>query len=157
LLDWAETAGSDLIGTTVVAVLALGEHCAIFWVGDSRVYRLREGELVQLTTDHSQVQAMIEQGLLAPELADGHPLSNVLLRAVGSDDSMEIDRRIERLRAGDRYLLCSDGLFRELDAPDIAAALAAAPPPEAARALVKAACERGGRDNVTVVTIEFGG
>lgn len=156
LLDRAQqTAGGDLIGSTIVSLLALGGHCALLWVGDSRIYRLREGVLQQLTTDHSQVQAMVDEGLLHPDLAENHPLSNVLLRAVGSNEPMPIDRRIERLRDGDRYLLCSDGLFRELESDAIAATLAASPPAEAASALVQQACDHGARDNVTVVAVQF--
>lgn len=155
LMERAASNGGDLIGSTVVALLALDAHCAILWVGDSRVYRLRAGALEQLTTDHSQVQSMVDAGLLIPELAEQHPLSNVLLRAVGSDDPMPVDRRIERLRSGDRYLLCSDGLFRELDADTIAATMAALPPADAARTLVEQACERGARDNVTAVLVLF--
>jgi protein phosphatase len=156
LLERAQqTAGGDLIGSTIVSLLALGDHCALLWVGDSRIYRLRDGALQQLTTDHSQVQAMIDEGLLPPEQAESHPLSNVLLRAVGSDEPMPVDRRIERLRDGDRYLLCSDGLFRELDSDAIAATLAASSPAEAARALVQQACDHGARDNVTALTIQF--
>jgi protein phosphatase len=156
LLERAEeTAGGDLIGSTVVSLLALGDHCVLLWVGDSRIYRLRDGVLQQLTTDHSQVQAMVDEGLLPPELAERHPLSNVLLRAVGSDEPMPVDRRIERLRDGDRYLLCSDGLFRELDSDTMAASLAASPPAEAASALVQQACDHGARDNVTVVAVQF--
>ena len=156
LLDRAQqTAAGDLIGSTIVSLLALGDHCALLWVGDSRIYRLRDGVLQQLTTDHSQVQVMVDEGLLHPDLAENHPLSNVLLRAVGSDEPMPIDRRIERLRDGDRYLLCSDGLFRELDSDAIAATLAASPPAEAARALVQQACDHGARDNVTAVAVQF--
>ncbi len=156
LLERAQQEGEgDLIGSTVVVLLAQGDHCAIFWVGDSRVYRLRDGVLEQLTTDHSQVQAMVDEGLISPEVAEGHPLSNVLLRAVGSDDPMPVDRRIERLQSGDRYLLCSDGLFRELDGDAIAATLAASPPAEATRVLVERACERGARDNVTALAVLF--
>jgi protein phosphatase len=156
LLERAQqTASGDLIGSTIVVLLALGEHCAILWVGDSRVYRLRGGVLEQLTRDHSQVQSMIDEGLLPPELAESHPLSNVLLRAVGSDDPLIVDRRIERLQDGDRYLLCSDGLFRELSGEQIAAVLAASPPQEATRALVAQACDHGARDNVTALAVLF--
>jgi protein phosphatase len=150
-----QTASGDLIGSTIVSLLALGDHCALLWVGDSRIYRLRDGVLQQLTTDHSQVQAMVDEGLLPPELAESHPFSNVLLRAVGSDEPMSVDRRIERLRAGDRFLLCSDGLFRELDSDAIASTLGPSPPAEAARALVQQACDLGARDNVTAVAVHF--
>lgn len=146
---------TDVIGSTAVVLLAVGGHCAILWVGDSRAYRLRDGDLTRLTTDHSQVQTLVEAGLLPGEGADDHPLSNVLLRAVGSEDDLAVDGRIERLAAGDRYLLCSDGLYRELDTATLAATLASAPSAEGAQALVQQACEHGGRDNVTAVIIHF--
>ncbi len=145
----------DIIGSTVVTLLAVGGHCAMLWVGDSRAYRLRDGVLTQLTTDHSQVQAMIDAELLSPEWSEGHALSNVLLRAIGSDTPVEVDGKIERLRAGDRYLLCSDGLFRELDHEALTAALDQIPPADCAKSLVQQACDRGGRDNVTTVVIDF--
>jgi protein phosphatase len=151
----AQTGSGDLIGSTVVALLALGGYCALLWVGDSRIYRLRDGNLEQLTRDHSQVQALVDSGSLTPEMAEMHPLSNVLLRAVGSEDQIEIDRRIERLAPGDRYLLCSDGLFREVGAETIASTLAGLPPADAARALIQLACDHGGRDNVTAVVVEI--
>jgi len=156
LLDQAATLPTgDLIGSTAVVMVAVGRHCAILWVGDSRAYRLRDGVLAQLTIDHSQVQAMVDTGLLSPERAEEHPQSNVLLRAVGSDAPLEVDGRIERLRAGDRYLLCSDGLYRELDAGTMAAILANRPPGAGAQMLVQRACEAGGRDNVSAVVVDF--
>ena len=148
---------ADLIGSTAVVLVAVGGQGAILWVGDSRAYRLRDGDLTQLTTDHSQVQALIDSGLLAPERSSEHPLSNVLLRAVGSEPHLEVDGRIERLATGDRYLLCSDGLFRELDPRTLASTLGMAPPLGAATALVEQACEHGGRDNVTAVVIDVMG
>jgi protein phosphatase len=146
--------GGDIIGSTVVALVAVNRHCAILWVGDSRAYRLRDGSLTQLTVDHSQVQAMIDANLLPPAASEGHALSNVLLRAVGSDNAMEVDGKIERLRVGDRYLLCSDGLFREVDNARLTAALGSFPPAECVRSLVQQACDLGGRDNVTAVVID---
>jgi protein phosphatase len=155
LLDQAATLpAGGIIGSTAVVLLAVGGHCAVLWVGDSRAYRLRDGALTQLTTDHSQVQALIDADLLSPERAAGHSLSNVLLRAVGSEAHLEVDGRIERVKAGDRYLLCSDGLFRELDVATIVATLGPSPPTEGAKALVEQACAMGGRDNVTAVVID---
>jgi protein phosphatase len=156
LLDRAEALlDGDLIGSTVVSLLAVGGHCAVLWVGDSRAYRLRNGVLTQLTTDHSQVQALIDADLLAVERSEAHSLSNILLRAVGSESRLQVDGKIERLRAGDRYLLCSDGLFRELDPGALANYLGHQAPAECADALVRKACELGGRDNVTAVVIDF--
>lgn len=156
LLDQAATLpAGDLIGSTAVVMVAVGRHCAILWVGDSRAYRLRDGVLAQLTIDHSQVQAMVDAGLLSPERAEEHPQSNVLLRAVGSDTLLEVDGSIQRLRAGDRYLLCSDGLYRELDPRTMATILANLAPGEGAQRLVQRACEAGGRDNVSAVVVDF--
>jgi protein phosphatase len=156
LLDQAAArSDGDLIGSTAVVLLALGHHCAVLWVGDSRAYRLRDGDLTRITVDHSQVQALIDVGVLPSEGADDHPLSNVLLRAVGSEDTLKVDGQIERLAAGDRYLLCSDGLYRELDPGTLTALLGSAPPSEVVQALVRHACEQGGRDNVTALVVDF--
>jgi serine/threonine protein phosphatase PrpC len=103
----------------------------------------------------TEVQALVDQGVLAPEQAENHPYGNVLARAIGAEPTVEIDSRIEALRAGDRYLLCSDGLDKELSDAEIAVVLAAAAPASAARALVDHACAAGGRDNVTAVVIQF--
>lgn len=148
--------GEHLIGSTAVILLAVGSHGALLWVGDSRAYRLREGTLSPRTTDHSHVQAMVEAELLAPEQSEGHPLSNVLLRAVGGDDELEVDGRIERLRPGDRWLLCSDGLYRELNIRSLATTLATLSPAECARTLVQRARDAGGHDNITAVVIDVG-
>lgn len=155
LIEEAIARDSDIMGTTVVVLLAVGDHCAILWAGDSRVYRLRETELMQLTSDHSQVQEMVDQGLLTSEQAAAHPMSNVLSRAVGGDLELEVDRRVEPLRAGDRFLLCSDGLTKELSASAIAQLLGRADPETAARELIRAACDAGGRDNVTALVVDI--
>ena len=155
LIEEAIARDADIIGSTVVVLVAVGDHCAILWVGDSRVYRLRDETLVQLTSDHSQVQELVDQGLLTREQAEAHPMSNVLLRAVGGDPELEVDTRVEPLRAGDRFLLCSDGLTKELSASAIAEILGRADPATAARELVRAACEAGGRDNVTALVVDI--
>lgn len=156
LLDRAATLpAGGLIGSTAVVMLAVGAHCVVLWVGDSRAYRLRDGVLAPVTNDHSQVQEMVDAGLLSSEQAQEHPQSNVLLRAVGSDTPLEVDGSIERLRAGDRYLLCSDGLYRELDIRTMAATLANLAAGESAQKLVQRACEAGGRDNVSAVVVDF--
>lgn len=155
LVAEAEMLQGDIIGSTVVALVAVGDHCALLWAGDSRAYRLRKGELLQLTLDHTQVQEMVDQGMLTPEQAEVHPLSNVLVRAVGGDVDLEVDRRVEALVDGDRYLLCSDGLAKELSLDRIREILAEPVPADAVARLVEAACDAGGRDNVTAVVIDF--
>jgi len=147
--------GSDVMGSTIVTLIALGDHCGILWVGDSRVYRVRDGAIVRLTRDHTQVQALVDEGLLAPEQAEHHPFSNVLARAIGAEANVAIDTRIEPLRAGDQYLLCSDGLDKELSDPQIAALFTGRDPGQIARVLIEHACAAGGRDNVTAVVVRF--
>jgi protein phosphatase len=155
LVDESAAQGSDVIGSTIVVLIAHGDHGCILWVGDSRAYRLSNGVMTRLTRDHTQVQAMVDQGLLSPEQAEHHPYSNVLARAIGADPTVEIDTHIEPLHPGDLYLLCSDGLDKELSDDQIAALLAGPEPGETARVLVQRACEAGGRDNVTAVVVRF--
>jgi protein phosphatase/serine/threonine-protein phosphatase Stp1 len=138
------------IASTVVTLLARGEHFACLWAGDSRAYLLRNGALQRLTRDHSLVQELIDQGALSEAEADGHPQANVITRAVGAAGALELDKVSGRMVPGDRFLLCSDGLVRTLTEPEIAAGLAAE---DAAEGLVRLAVERGARDNVTAVTL----
>lgn len=155
LVKEAEAEGGDVIGSTIVTLIARGDHCGLLWVGDSRAYRLRDGVISRLTRDHTQVQVLVDQGVLTPEQAEHHPYSNVLSRAIGAEDAVEIDARIEPLHAGDIYLLCSDGLDKELSDEQIGALLGGPDPTAVCRTLVQAACEAGGRDNVTAVVVHF--
>jgi protein phosphatase/serine/threonine-protein phosphatase Stp1 len=138
------------IASTVVALLARGDHFACLWAGDSRAYLLRDGLLQQITRDHSLVQELIDQGALEETEAEGHPQSNVITRAVGASGELELDKVSGRIEPGDRFLLCSDGLVRTLAEAEIAEALAA---DDAAERLVAQAVERGARDNVTAVAL----
>ncbi len=147
--------GSDIIGSTIVTLIAVGDHSAILWVGDSRVYRLREGAIARLTRDHTQVQSLVDLGFLSSEQAEHHPHANVLARAIGATPEVTIDTQLEALRPGDRYLLCSDGLDKELTDSEIATLLGRSDPGSAAQALVQQACRAGGRDNVTAVVVQF--
>ncbi|KAA6187494.1 serine/threonine-protein phosphatase [Thiohalocapsa marina] len=155
LIAEAAAKGDEIIGTTLVALLALGGACALLWVGDSRIYRLREGRLTQLTTDHTEVQQWVAQGMLSPDEADAHPHANVLSRAIGAEDELQIDTAIDSLHPGDRYLLCSDGLSKELSRERIGALLASGAPTETVQQLIETTCEAGARDNVTALVIEF--
>ena len=155
LVDEAEAGGEAIIGTTVVVLLAVGGSCALLWVGDSRIYRLQDGQLRQLTTDHTEVQELVSAGRLSAEDAEAHPYAGVLSRAVGAEDELRIDRAVEPLHAGDRYLLCSDGLTKELDVQQIQTLLGSGSPQAAAQRLVDNACEAGGRDNVTAIVVDF--
>ena len=150
----AEGAGGAIIASTVVVLLARDEHFACFWAGDSRAYLLRQGELRQVTRDHSLVQALVDSGALAEGEAESHPHANVITRAVGADEeALELDKVTEPLLPGDRFLLCSDGLFKAL--PEVeAAALLGSDETSPAEHLLLAALARRAKDNVTAVVME---
>lgn len=143
------------IGSTVVVLLAHHHHAACLWAGDSRIYRLREGRLQLVTQDHSQVMEMVEQGLLLREDAEAHPAANVVTRAIGAADELYLDVEVEELQSGDRYLLCSDGLTKEMTDTEIAEYLRHGSCQQACDSLVGLALERGSRDNVSVVVVDF--
>lgn len=145
------------IGSTVAALLAFEDQCACLWVGDSRIYRLRDGQLRQLTRDHSHVQELIEHGLISPEEAPNHPMSNMITRAVGSDDHLDIDLVTLSLRPDDVYLICTDGLNRMLSDPEIAHILDYPDNEEIVKTLIQLSLIRGANDNVTVVVVRIGG
>jgi len=147
--------GRGLIGSTVVAMVALGGRCVLLWAGDSRAYRLRGGRLERLSHDHSHVQELVDRGLLAREAAESHPAANIVTRAVGADETLDVDSQMHEIRDGDSYLLCTDGLTKEISEPRIRDILAQDSVPEAAAALVRQACTRGARDNVTAVVVRF--
>ncbi|MDX2025307.1 PP2C family protein-serine/threonine phosphatase [Microcella sp.] len=147
------------IGTTVTGVaLSLADGRPVltsFNVGDSRVYRFSGNDLVQVTTDHSMVQEMVDSGQLSAEQAEHHPDSNVITRAVGFSVEPEVDVRVIGIEAGMRLLVCSDGLTKEVPLERLrlhmAARLSAR---ETANALVDAALAQGGRDNITVIVVD---
>jgi serine/threonine protein phosphatase PrpC len=147
------------MGTTMVALAVVDEHgdevLAIANVGDSRVYRYTAGQLEQLTDDHSLVADLVREGTLSPEEAAVHPQRNIVTRALGVNDRVPVDTLTVDPVVGDRYLLCSDGLFNEVAEAGIAAVLRHVDDPaEAADQLVRLAVEGGGRDNVTVVVVD---
>ena len=124
-------------------------------VGDSRVYVLQDGALIQVSEDHSLVESMVRQGTITPEQAKVHPQRNILTRALGIDGEVGVDSWEVAPFSGDRYLLCSDGLFNEVTDDRIAEMLAETEDPqEAAEILVRMANEGGGRDNITVVIVD---
>jgi serine/threonine protein phosphatase PrpC len=152
--------GTTLTGLTLVRPDGAGPaRWALFNVGDSRAYRWDGSDLEQLTVDHSAVQELVSAGLLTRELAETHPDRNIVTRALGADDEVETDVWTLPVLPRSSYLLCSDGLTKELSDAEIAALFArrdagAIDAPDLAAALVRAAIEAGGRDNVTVVVID---
>lgn len=145
------------MGTTVVVVHEHGKEYEIAWSGDSRIYRWRKGRLIQRSEDHSIVQRMLKSGLLSAQQAKTHPHQHVISSCLGSTsaDGLEIGYQRDAWEQGDWLLLCSDGLTDELDDDQIAAILAKHRTiDEASRALLQAALDSGGRDNVTVALIQ---
>ncbi|MCU1499635.1 MAG: serine/threonine protein phosphatase [Acidimicrobiales bacterium] len=158
-----EKAGSDRdlhgMGTTLVAVQVVdgpeGDEVAWVNVGDSRVYLLRSDRLIQLSHDHSLVEDLVRDGQLTQAEAAVHPQRNILTRALGIDMDVEVDGSTVLPFDGDRFLLCSDGLFNEVSEDRMASVLRRlADPTEAAEELVRLANEGGGRDNITVVVVD---
>jgi PPM family protein phosphatase len=140
------------MGTTVTAALLTGGRVTLGHVGDSRAYRIRDGELEQLTEDHSLVADLMRSGRLTPEEAEAHPQRSVITRALGTDPEVDIDTLSVEAEPGDVFLLCSDGLTTMVGDEDILGILEAAPTlDDAAKELVRAANTGGGEDNVTVV------
>ena len=148
----ARARGSQM-GSTVVVLLVREGRFAVLWVGDSRVYLCRARELVRLTHDHTQVQELIDRGLLSAADAEGHPMSHVLARAIGVGETVAVDVVADEVESGDVFLLCSDGLMARVEDREIAAVLAEQDPDTRVARLVKLTLDRGAPDNVTVVTV----
>jgi protein phosphatase len=147
------------MGTTVTGLAGLetvgGDRLMVFNVGDSRVYRLAADRIVQLTVDHSEVQELVLAGVLSREQARTHPRRNIVTRALGTAPSSLADHWLLPAMGGDRFLICSDGLTGELPDEVILPLLTVGDPQQAAEALVAAANDAGGRDNITAVLVPF--
>lgn len=154
--EHSEQMGNDM-GTTLVTAMVLENRSALVAnVGDSRGYLMRRGTLHQITRDHSLVARMVEQHRITPEEARNHPHSNILLRTVGTERNVEIDIFRVELEPGDRMLLCSDGLWGEVEDDEIEALLNRYEDPRVlCRELIRSAHQGGGRDNVTVVIVQI--
>jgi PPM family protein phosphatase len=143
------------MGTTLVALLEDGDMVHVANVGDSRGYLLRQGELSQVTVDHSLVQELVDDGRLSPEDAERHPQRSVITRALGIDPEVEFDLFTYKLQVGDRLLLCSDGLSDVVEPAQIRnVLLRVRNSQQAARKLVTVANEQGGPDNITVIVVD---
>jgi serine/threonine protein phosphatase PrpC len=154
-------ATDDGTGTTLTGVYldTSGEdaHWVTLNIGDSRVYLVREGSIIQITTDHSVVQELIASGRLSPEEAENHPYGNVITRAVGPSEGVTPDYVRLDVAQGDRFVICSDGLTKELTDYGIRHFLDENPDPaDAAMAMLDAALENGGRDNITIIVLDVG-
>lgn len=142
------------IGATVVVLVLSDGHWLSLWVGDSRIYRLRNGEITMLTSDHSVVGELVSSGQMSWDEAEHHPQSNQITRAVGVSDVLEIDKAHGELLSGDRYLLCSDGLSKYATFADLGRLMRGAPIETLSETLVQLALDGGGADNVSVIIVD---
>lgn len=141
------------MGSTIVALVVHDQDYAVLWVGDSRAYVLRDGELIQLSRDHTQVQEMVERGILSAEDAVNHPMGHILSRAVGVQEEVKVDRVDGQVVPGDIFLLCSDGLHGYVEEREIRQMLARGSPEKASEDLVERTLANGAPDNVTVIAV----
>ena len=140
------------MGCTLISMLAHEAVGVCMWAGDSRLYRVRDGEMKQISRDHDPLEELVESGALTPEEADDHPDSSVITRAVGGQPDLYLDIIPFDIQAEDVYLLCSDGLYREVLRDEIHQILGNEEPVDrTAQTLMNLAIERGARDNVSVI------
>jgi PPM family protein phosphatase len=146
------------MGTTLTAAKVTGDEVSLGHVGDSRAYRMRDGELEQLTRDHSLVAELERSGQITAEAAENHPQRSIITRALGPEPDVEVDTYTLTGRDGDLFLLCSDGLTSMISDQEVSSILRGADSLDAAAdALVRAANQSGGKDNITVVMFRLGG
>lgn len=144
-----------LVGSTLAVLLAHRSDYACIWSGDSRIYRIRAGATALITRDHTEVQDLIDRGVLTVAEARNWPRRNVITRAIGAASAPELEIEHGLLASGDVFVLCSDGLTTHVTDSEIGAAALAGPPQQASEALVNLALDRGGTDNVTVIVVRY--
>lgn len=144
------------IGSTVVCVYVWRNLLFALWAGDSRLYRYRNARLERLTEDHSYVEELVRMGKLDAGDAEEHPAANVVLRAVGIDDQLRIDLDYYEMQDADIYIVCSDGLYKDLEGAKMAPIIASHPEnmKELAQALLDASLAAGGTDNTSIITMK---
>ncbi len=154
LRAYAAERGLKTIGATVAALLVFHQHAVCLWAGDSRVYLYRNRRLERLTRDHALVEDLVGLGIVNRAQAEHHPHANLVTRAVGAVDGLHLDVDVFDLQSGDTFLLCTDGLSRELSDKAIAGVLRKHEAQSASSALVDKALARKARDNVTAITVQ---
>jgi protein phosphatase len=154
LLEESQRRGGEIIGSTVVTLLAQDGYCIYQWAGDSRIYLFRRGVLKQLSRDHSQIEELIELGMLSTEQAEQSTIANYITRAVGASNNLDLEAEIIEPCEGDLFLLCSDGLNKEVSDEEIGHILESSPFQEAIQQLIELAMVRGARDNITLILVE---
>ena len=155
LRAYAAERGLKTIGATVAALMIFQQHAVCLWAGDSRIYRYRNRRLERLTRDHALVEDLVGLGIVNRAQAENHPHANLVTRAVGAVDGLRLDIDVVDAQAGDMFLLCTDGLSKELSDKAIAGVLNKHGVKSASSALVDTALARGARDNVTAITVEM--
>lgn len=145
----------DTMGATVVTLVLADDHFVAFWVGDSRLYRFRDGEVELLTTDHSAVAELVLAGELTWDEAELHPLSNMVTRAVGVGDDLDPDKIHGRALRGDRFLLCSDGLSKYASFDELRRLVPLAPIETVTDSLLNLALVGGASDNVSIIVVDI--
>ena len=143
------------IGTTIVGLAVADGQFRCFWAGDSRAYRVRDGQIRRLSRDHSLVQDLVDAGMLKSEDAERHENANIITRAVGVAEDLKVDSSTGEAAPGDLFLLGSDGLTRLVDDDELLEQLSAAPPDQAADSLIELVLERGAPDNVSLVLVKL--
>lgn len=152
LIQLAGAAGSEKsIGSTVVGLAIADGQFRCFWAGDSRGYRVRDGQIVQLTRDHSLVQDLVDSGMLQPDEAVDHPNSNIITRAVGVAEELRVDTVSGDVQRGDQFFLATDGVTRLISDEELAQELSTSPPAFAARKLIETVLARGAPDNASLI------
>lgn len=145
----------QVMGSTVALLYIHGTVAHAIWAGDSRLYRYRAGVLEQLTDDHSLVGELHRLGELTEDEAENHPSANVITRAVGVNDSLDLQIKQVELQPGDRFLLCSDGLFKDVQRDEVKENLSVPSMEQALEKMVRLALRRGGTDNVTAIVVQL--
>jgi serine/threonine protein phosphatase PrpC len=154
LLEYADIVlDGRIVGSTFVGLMIYGQVGVCLWMGDSRLYRLRRQELRQLSRDHSQVSELLQAGAITEEEAAHHPESNVITRAVGTNDEPYLDLEVFEVQVGDTFLLCSDGLYNAVDQKAIIKHLSSEDTDAMVTGLINSALENGASDNVSVVAV----
>jgi len=141
-------------GSTIVVLIVNGDKGVIVWAGDSRIYRRRDQVVSQLTRDHSHVQDLVEQGVILESEAESHPMANVITRAVGISEPLELDSMWIDVQPDDQFLLCSDGLSRLVTIEELESMMANKDSEEVTQSLLHTALVRGARDNVTLICVK---
>jgi serine/threonine protein phosphatase PrpC len=142
------------IGSTVVGLAIADDEFRCVWAGDSRAYRVRDGEVERVSRDHSLVQDLVDAGMLSAEDAESHPNANVITRAVGVTEELKFDVVGGDVRSGDQFVLASDGMTRVVEDSEVAAQLASDDLDDAIDSLIELVLSRGAPDNVSIVIIE---